>query len=117
MAKKIAMRSKIVFGTKTRYYVNDVEVTEKEYRKLTKPRALAAGDEVLTQSTSAWQDFKSEAMAVHPKQVAEANARSKRHNLGVVYDKKGFAHIPDRAARKRLLKVEGFHDKKGGYGD
>lgn len=112
-----AVRFKITFGNPVRYFVNDVEVTEAEYRKASKPKPLEAGDEVLTQFPSTWSDFTSEAMAVHPKQVEEANARSKRHNLGVKYDRKGFAHIPDRAARKKLLKLEGLHDKKGGYGD
>lgn len=117
---KKVVRSKIVFGSygaPNRYYLNDQEVTEKEYRRRTKKKKLAAGDEVLAQSTSAWADFKSEALAVHPDQVGEANARSKRHNIGVQYDKRGFAHIPDRASRRRLMRLEGVHDNHGGYSD
>lgn len=61
--------------------------------------------------------MKSEAMAVHPEQVAQANARNKRHGVNVVYDKSGFAHIPDRNERRKLMRLEGLHDKSGGYGD
>lgn len=115
---KRATRHSIVYAASgALYFVGDAEVTEKQYRKLTKSKPLAAGDEVLTQSTSAWADFTSEALAVHPTQVKEANERSKRHGLGVVYDKQGFARIPDRAARRRLMRLEGVHDNHGGYGD
>lgn len=67
-------------------------------------------------TTTCWP-MVSEALAVHPSQVATANARNKRHGVNVVYDKNGAAHIPDRGERKRLLKLEGFHDNNGGYGD
>lgn len=60
----------------------------------------------------------SEAMAVHPDQVDDANARAKRHGLtGVKYNKKGFVELSDRGSRKKLLRLEGFHDNHGGYGD
>jgi hypothetical protein len=112
-----AVRGRITYGNPVRYFVNDVEVTESEFATAFPPKDLSAGDEVLVDSTSAWRDFKSEALAVHPDQVPAANERSKRHNLGVVYDKHGFARIPDRAARKRLMRLEGVHDNHGGYGD
>ena len=66
--------------------------------------------------TSGWP-MVSEALAVHPKQVEQANDRARRHGIPVTYDRKGFCHIPDRAARKKLLKLEGMHDNSGGYGD
>jgi chloramphenicol 3-O-phosphotransferase len=112
-----AVRGRITYGTPQRFFVNDVEVTAEAFAAAFPPKPVAPGDEVLAQSTSAWKDFTSEALAVHPDQVGEANARSKRHNLGVAYDKDGFAHIPDRAARRRLLRVEGMHDNHGGYSD
>ena len=114
---KPVLRHKIVFGTPKRFYVNDTEVTEGEYRERTKSKPVEPGDEVLTQSTTGWADFTSEALAVHPDQVGEANERAKRHGLGTKYDRNGFAHIPDRADRKRLLRLEGMHDNHGGYGD
>jgi hypothetical protein len=57
------------------------------------------------------------ALAVSPKQVAEANARLKRHGIVGAYDPTGNIHVPDRANRKKLLRLEGMHDNNGGYGD
>lgn len=69
------------------------------------------------QQPSGWP-MTSQALAVHPSQVAEANERNRRHGLGTRYDPAtGNAIIPDRTDRKRLLRLEGFHDKSGGYGD
>jgi hypothetical protein len=66
--------------------------------------------------TSGWP-IKSLALAVHPNQVEQANARAKRHGINVTYSKSGACHIPDRANRKKLLRLEGMHDNRGGYGD
>lgn len=66
--------------------------------------------------TTTWP-LVSEALAVHPKQVAEANARAKRHGISVTYQKDGRCIIPDRGNRKKLLRLEGLHDNRGGYGD
>lgn len=59
----------------------------------------------------------SEALACHPSQAEAMNARNAKHGIGTRYDGKGFAHIPDRKDRAKLLKAEGFHDNHGGYGD
>ena len=59
----------------------------------------------------------SDALGVHVNQIEKANARNKRMGVNVVYNRKGQAVIPDRGERKRLLKIEGFHDNNGGYGD
>lgn len=77
---------------------------------------FASGETLTGVSTTTWP-MKSEALAVHASQVEQANDRNKRHGIAARYDKQGFCHIPDRADRKRLLKVEGFRDNSGGYGD
>lgn len=59
----------------------------------------------------------SEALAVHPKQVQEANERNRKHGVSVTYDRKGMAVIPDRNERRKLLRLEGFHDNNAGYSD
>ncbi len=56
-------------------------------------------------------------LAVHPSQVAAANARLKRHGIVGGYDPKGDVHVPDRANAKKLLRLEGMHNNQGGYGD
>ena len=77
---------------------------------------FAAAESACGLATTTWP-MESWALAVHPKQVGEANARAKRHGINVVYKKNGSVHIPDRAERKKLLRLEGFHDNNGGYGD
>lgn len=59
----------------------------------------------------------SEALGVHKDQVAEANERARAAGVNVTYDREGFAVIPDRAARRELLKLDGCHDRDGGYSD
>jgi len=62
--------------------------------------------------------LKSDAMAVHPSQIPEAMARNKKHGLHVEYDPvDGRPILPDRAARRQLMAIEGVHDNQGGYGD
>jgi hypothetical protein len=61
--------------------------------------------------------LRSDALGVHPKQVEEANERNRQHGIGTRYEPDGTAVIPDRADRRRLNRLEGFHDKRGGYSD
>lgn len=67
-------------------------------------------------ATTGWP-MVSEALAVHPSQVQQANDRAKRHGLHTVYRPDGMAVIPSRNERKRLLRLESMHDNCGGYGD
>lgn len=69
--------------------------------------------------TSGCWPMKSDAMAVHPDDIPAALERNKRHGVaGVTYDPKdGRAILADRGARRDLMKLEGVHDKNGGYGD
>lgn len=107
---------KIVYGRggkPDRFYAGGKEVTAAEFRKCCKPkggRRVKAGDRLLVSNLSGWP-MRSEALAVHPKQVAEANARNRRHGVNVTYDAEGFAIIPDRNERRKLLRLEGMHDK------
>ena len=59
-----------------------------------------------TEVSTGWP-MKSEALAVHPSQVAQMNARNKKHGVNVQYCPKwGTAIIPDSGAYKRLRKLE-----------
>ncbi len=83
-----------------------------------KQQAEATADVDPAAGLIAWKKpLVSMALGVHESQVDEANARAKRHGLGVVYDKSGRCHIPDRSTRKKLIKLERYHDNNGGYGD
>ena len=62
--------------------------------------------------------MKSDALAVHPDQIPEVMARNKKHGVHVEYDPKdGRAILKDRGQRRDLMRIEGFHDNNGGYGD
>ena len=78
---------------------------------------LLAGSEPLAANQPGAWPIISDALAVHPSQVQQARERNKRHGVPVWYMLDGRAILPDRAARKKLLKLEGFHDNSGGYGD
>lgn len=78
---------------------------------------LSSEDECLAAHTSKCWPMLSEAMAVHPDQIEEARARNRRHGVNVDYTKDGRAILNDRGQRRDLMKLEGFHDKHGGYGD
>lgn len=77
---------------------------------------LASGEAPGGTQTTGWPK-KSLALAVHPEQVAVANARAKRHGIAAHYEADGTCVLADRAARKKMLRLEGFHDNLGGYGD
>jgi hypothetical protein len=100
------------------YFLGDRRVTKEEYdrRFPSKLAELFAGELLAAHGTTCWP-MRSEALAVHPSQVQEANERAKRHGLGTRYEADGTAVIPSRDERKKLLRLEGFFDKAGGYGD
>lgn len=59
----------------------------------------------------------SDALAVHPKQVQEATERAKRHGIPTYYRPDGRPEIVSRAHQKKLLKLEGYFNRDGGYND
>lgn len=115
------MKSRIIYlaNGKNRYLIDDVEVTRAEFDKHFPSKIedlLKAGTTLPSHSTTCWP-MRSEALAVHPKQIAEATERNRRHGSSVTYDKDGTAILPDRGERKRIMRIEGLHDRQGGYGD
>ena len=115
----MARRARIVLkGSQFIYFVDDKEVSEEEYRRAFPSRleeSLGA-EPLAAQTPSAWPII-SDAMAVHPKQIKQAIARNKRMGSNVVYNEQGQAILTDRGARRDLMRIEGFHDNQGGYGD
>ena len=51
--------------------------------------------------------LKSDALAVHPKQIAAVKERNKRHGLSIDYDRHGRPVFTDAGQRKKLMKIEG----------
>jgi hypothetical protein len=109
------------YGAKETWWIDGQQVTKAEYDDamaevkagLPKVPEGDPGDCGLVQ----FRPLQSMALSVHPKQVEQANARNKRHGVGVEYRPDGMAIITSRNERKRLLKVEGMRDNQGGYGD
>lgn len=115
------MKAKIVYGTNPfkRYFADEREVSEEEFHRLFPTRIedlLQSRETLPSHGTKTWP-MVSEALGVHESQVAEANARAKRHGIAVEYRPDGRAVISSREARKRLLRLEGMHDNHAGYGD
>lgn len=100
-------------GKNPAYFKDGQVATREEFEAVFPPKPLGVP---AVAAPSSWP-MTSMALAVHPEQVAEANERNRAHGVGVTYDETGLAHVPDRAERKKLLKLEQMHDNHGGYGD
>jgi hypothetical protein len=59
----------------------------------------------------------SDALAVHPDQVQEATEHAKRHGVPTEFTQDGRPIIRSRRHQKELIKVYGYRNKDGGYGD
>lgn len=109
------MPYRIVQGKKRpTYYLNGKRVSLKRLLERY-PDALDNFIPQLALGTSSGWPMVSDALAVHPKQVDQANARAKRHGIQVQYRPDGRPVIPDASNRYKLLKLEAFHDNNGGY--
>lgn len=98
-----------------KYFIDGKEVPKRTFYKHFPPQPLTGGVP-FGHSSTCWPQV-SEALAVHSSQVDKANARARKHGVGVHYDKDGRAHIESRAERKKLLRLEGMRDNEAGYGD
>ncbi len=79
-------------------------------------RDVAAEQRGFSDNPDIWRGgLKSEAMGVHPSQVAEARELFKES--GVQFEPDGTAVFPTRECRRRHLQESGFVDLDGGYGD
>ncbi len=117
------MKVKIVYhnsGLRT-FSIDGKEVTQEEYEAAT----ASHFEEVLTtrrtprgHSPSCWP-MKSDAEAVHPRQIEAAMARDKRHGVtGVTYDPEdGRAIFADQGAKRDMMRLKRVHDNNGSYGE
>jgi uncharacterized protein YigE (DUF2233 family) len=92
------------------YFIDGKEVSEEEFAEAFPDRE---GMPNFGHRSGCWP-MMSDACAVHPKQVEQANARNKRHGVNVEYSpNSGRAIIPDAKAYKKLRKLEGYHFNNG----
>ncbi len=102
-----------VTGART-YFLDGKEVTPEEFEAAFPPKELGAS----SGHSTAWSNgLESDALAVHPKQIEAVMARNKKHGLNVEYLPDGRPKLTDRGQRRDLMRLEGFHDNQGGYGD
>jgi hypothetical protein len=118
-------RIEFVRGKPAKYFVDGREVTEAQYDAAFPSKLeelLEAGDLLPSDTRTGWP-LASDALAVHPDQVQEANERNRKAGVNVTYSdgkdghKKGQALLPSRHERRKLLRLEKAHDRDGGYGD
>lgn len=112
------MKAKISgHGDRTRYCLDGVQVSKEEF-DLAVPNAPPAqeGDGM---GNRPWaKPILSDALAVHPEQIEEVMERNRERGLEVEYEKEyGRPILKDRDQRRRLMEIEGVHDRDGGYGD
>ncbi len=96
----------------SRYWVDGVEVTKAAFDVLFP--SLPIGDGAGLSSTP---PHKSDGLAVHPRQVAEATESAKRRGVPTEFLPDGRPVMRSRAHQKAYLKAYGFHNRDGGYGD
>lgn len=105
-------RVKVVCGNPFRYFINDVEVSKEDYDKAFPDKEPGVPDG----HRPNLYPYVSDAFAVHPSQVEEANERARKCGIGVKYQKgTGLAEIASDGDKVKLAKLEGFANKQGGY--
>ena len=102
------VKGRITYGKPRRYFLGDREVTAKEFHAAFPKRSLAvppAGP-----ALTGWP-IVSDALAVHPKQVKEAEAAARKHGVPTEFTPLGQPILRDRNHRRRYMKVRGVYDR------
>lgn len=111
------MRISISYSSlgKITYKVDGKECTREEYDAFSTVKPM--GVPMLGGNTSACWPMKSDALAVHPEQIAEAMANDRKHGIATEYDPEdGRLILKDQAQKRDILKARQLHDNNGGYG-
>lgn len=101
-------------GEQKVYFLDGREVTEEEFHRALPP----VKDDGRGEGNRPWsRPIHSEGAAVHPDQIPEAVEDAKRCGVPTEFDSIGCPIFTSRKHRRDYLKVYGFHDRNGGYGD
>lgn len=109
------MKGRHVFGENgnpDRYYLDGEEVTKAQYDEAFPDKPIGDGTGLV-----AWKPLASDALAVHPKQVKEAEQDAKNKGVPVDFMPDGRPVFTSREQRKRYCAAYGFRDNNAGYGD
>ncbi len=112
------MRSKIVISSRGKftYFINDKEVSEKEFKKTCCGTVQGACATTMLQSSKSWPK-KSDACGVHPRQVEDAYEASVKLGVATEFDREtGQAIFRDNAHQREFLRAHGYRNNDGGYG-
>lgn len=102
-------------GTR-RYFIAGVEVTEEEAAKAFPDKKIEPGQAAMTQPPGNWP-LESNALGCNPSQAAEFKAAYAARGINIDFNAQGDMVLPDRAARRRVLRERRMFDRDGGYGD
>lgn len=97
------------------FYIDNREVTEAEFRAAF-PDAPVVEVKGPLRTGKSWPLI-SDALGVHPKQVAEAIESARAKGVPTEFTAKGQPIFTSRAHRTAYCRVYGFYDRNGGYGD
>lgn len=100
---------------KNRYYEGDKEITREEYEGKF-PSRLDLNSPPGGQRPGCWPML-SDAMGVHPNQIAEAYQDSLRRGVPTDFHQDGRPIFTDQAHRKAYAKAYGYRDRNACYGD
>jgi hypothetical protein len=94
-------------GSKTRYLIDNKEVTEAEFDLAFPPKPIHSGDDLAI----GWhKPVLSDALAVHPKQIPEAMARDKKHGLNIEYTPDGRPILTSQAQKRKMIRSLNYHE-------
>lgn len=94
------------------YLIDGQVVSEAEF-EVAFPEQV--GTPMFGSSSSAWP-LRSDALAVHTKQIPAVIARNAKHGLHIPYDRAGRPILADQGQRKALMKIEGVKQQNSYYG-
>lgn len=117
------MRGKIIMGTLRkpggRYFIDDVEVSKKEYDKNFPSKGkeilnLGVAATTLMETSKSWPRL-SDAMGVNPNQREEAQRKSIEQGVPTEFTKDGRAVIRNNAHQRDLQRALGMVNNNAGY--
>ena len=101
-----------------KYVVNGKELTRDEFESLPEKSDWLSGPFMTAHTYRDHDPLVSEGIGCMKSQVPEMRAAIRKHGIkGVTVRDSGQLEITSRQGRKELLRMRGFHDADGGFGD
>lgn len=101
-------------GNKTRYLIDNKEVSKKEFDRACpdKPLDFSRG----ASSVTLWsKPVLSNALACHPDQIPEVMERNRKAGVNVDYTSEGQPILRSSRDKLNLMRLEKCHDRDGAY--